>query len=109
LDALTLEKVNAAIQKHLKYNNLWVIFITKDGEGLKQKLLAGTPTNITYAGKQPQEILDEDKIIAAYPVPVKPECWSPCSVFRLLTLLNLLHASPHQVNEDIFKGRLTLL
>jgi hypothetical protein len=29
------------------------------------------PTDITYAGKQPQAILDEDKIIAAYPVPVK--------------------------------------
>jgi zinc protease len=49
------------------------VFITKDAEGFKQKLLAGTPTDITYAGKQPQGILDEDKIIASYPVPVKPE------------------------------------
>jgi zinc protease len=71
LDALTLEKVNASLKKYLNYSNLWVVFITKDAEGLKQKLLAGTPTNITYAGKQPQEILEEDKIIASYPVPVK--------------------------------------
>jgi hypothetical protein len=40
---------------------------------MKKKLLDGEPTLITYAGKQPQEILDEDQIIAAYPIPVKAE------------------------------------
>lgn len=73
LDALTLSKVSAAIKKYLQTRNMWVVFITQDAAGMKQKLLAGTPTNITYAGKQPQEVLDEDKIIAAYPIPVKPE------------------------------------
>jgi zinc protease len=73
LDALTLDQVNTALQKHLKYNNLWVVFITEDAEGMRQKLLAGTPTNITYAGKQPQEILDEDKTIASYPIPLKAQ------------------------------------
>jgi zinc protease len=73
LDSLSRDQVNTAIKKHLKHSNLWVVFITQDAEGMKQKLLAATPTNITYAGKQPQEILDEDKIIAAYPIPVKPE------------------------------------
>jgi zinc protease len=73
LDALTRDQVNAALKQHLKHNGLWVVFITQDAEGLKQKLLAGTPTNITYAGKQPPEILEEDKIIASYPVPVKAQ------------------------------------
>jgi zinc protease len=73
LDALTRDHVNAALKKHLKHNSLWVVLITQDAEGLKQKLLAGTPTHITYAGKQPQEILDEDKIIASYPIPVKAQ------------------------------------
>ena len=73
LDALTRNQVNAALKKHLRHHNLWVVFITQDAEGLKQKLLAGTPTNITYAGRQPQEILDEDKTIASYPVPVKAQ------------------------------------
>jgi zinc protease len=73
LEALTLAQVNAALKRHLKYNNLWVAFITQDAEGFKQKLLAGTPTNITYAGKQPQEILDEDKIIAAYPLAIQAQ------------------------------------
>ena len=49
------------------------VLITKDAEGLRQKLLAGSPSIITCAGKQPLEILDEDKIIASYPVPVKPQ------------------------------------
>lgn len=73
LDALTLEKVNASIKRHLQSRNMWVVFITQDAESMKKKLLAGAPTNITYAGKQPQEVLDEDKIIAAFPIPVKPE------------------------------------
>lgn len=70
---LTLDQVNAAIRKHLQYRNLCVVFITRDAEGMKKKLLEGSPTNITYAGKQPQEVLEEDKIIASYPIPVKPE------------------------------------
>ncbi len=73
LDALTLDQVNAAIKKHLQHRNLCVVFITRDAEAMKKKLLDGAPTLITYAGKQPQEILDEDQIIAAYPIPVKAE------------------------------------
>jgi zinc protease len=71
-DALTLSTVNSALKKRLQAQNLWVVFITQDAEGLKKKLLEGTETNIAYAGKQPQNVLDEDKIIARYPIPVKP-------------------------------------
>jgi zinc protease len=71
LDALTREQANAAIKKYLQSKNVWVVFITQDAEGMKQKLLSGAPTNITYAGKQPQEILEEDTIIASWPIPVK--------------------------------------
>jgi hypothetical protein len=56
------------------------VFLTKDTDSLKQKLLAGTPTSVTFANRQPQEILDEDKIIAAYPVPVKLENISILSI-----------------------------
>jgi zinc protease len=73
LDGLTRDQVNAAVKKRLRSSNLWAVFITKDAEGLKQKLLSGTPTNITYAGKQPDEILNEDKVIASYPIPVSAQ------------------------------------
>jgi zinc protease len=72
LAALTLPAVNSALKKQLQAQNLWVVFITSDAEGLKKKILEGAETNITYAGKQPQSVLDEDKIIARYPIPVKP-------------------------------------
>jgi|WetSurMetagenome_2_1015567.scaffolds.fasta_scaffold09781_4 zinc protease len=73
LDELTRNKVNASIKKYLQSKGLWAVFITKDAEALRQKILAGTPTNITYAGQQPQDILDEDKIIASWPMQVKAE------------------------------------
>jgi zinc protease len=73
LDALTVETVNAAIKRHLRARNMSVVFITQDAEGMKKKLLEGTGTPISYAGKQPQEVLDEDKIIASYPIPVTPD------------------------------------
>jgi zinc protease len=73
IEALTLDKVNSAIKRHLQAKNMWVVFITNDAEGMKKKILSGEPTNITYAGQQPREILEEDKVIAAWPIPVKAE------------------------------------
>jgi zinc protease len=73
LDALAPEEVNAAIKRHLQAKNLWVAIITQDAEGMKKKLLEGGPTGINYAGRQPNEVLEEDKIIAAFPIPVTPE------------------------------------
>jgi len=70
LDALTVEKVNAAIKKHLQARNMWAVFITQDAEGMKKKLIEGAETQISYAGRQPKEVLDEDRIIASYPIPV---------------------------------------
>lgn len=73
LKALTLEQVNAAIRKHLQAENIWVVIITADAEAMKAKILSGEPTNITYAGEKPQSLLDEDKIIASFPLPAKAE------------------------------------
>lgn len=73
LEALTLPDVNAAIQRHLQYQNLYIVFITRDAEGLKQKLLSGDPTPITYAGEKSADLLAEDREIAAFPIPVKEE------------------------------------
>ncbi len=73
LDELTPAKVDAALKKHLRMQNMWIVVITKDAEGFKQKLLSGEPTAIDYAGPQSEEVLAEDKIIASYPIPVKEE------------------------------------
>lgn len=70
LDGLTLDEVNAAIRRHLQAEDLYLVMITQDAEGMKQKLLSGEPTPITYAGAQPEHVLEEDREIASYPLPV---------------------------------------
>ena len=73
LDALSLDQVNSAIKRHLQLQDLRIVVITKNAEGFKQRLLSAEPTTIDYAGPQPEEVLEEDKLIAAYPIPVKEE------------------------------------
>jgi hypothetical protein len=52
---------------------MWVVFITADAEGMRDKLLSGVATPITYSGEQPASILAEDREIASFPIPVDPE------------------------------------
>ncbi len=73
LDALDTGTVNAAIRRHLQAGNMYLVFVTQDAEGMKRKLLSGEPTNITYAGSQPDAVLEEDREIARYPIPVTEE------------------------------------
>ncbi|MCK5619230.1 MAG: insulinase family protein, partial [Candidatus Krumholzibacteria bacterium] len=73
LDELTLEDVNTALAKYFNYQNLKVIFITPDAEGLKKTLVTNAPSPITYSSEKPAEILEEDKEIISYPLTVMPE------------------------------------
>ena len=71
VDQTSVEQINAAIKKHLQDDNLYLVIITKDAAGLKQKLLVGQSTSITYAGDRPAALLAEDKIISSLPIKVK--------------------------------------
>ena len=73
LDELTVKDVNAALKRHFTYENLKVIFVTPDAEGLKNALVTNAPSPITYASEKPAAVMEEDKEISAYPVAVKPE------------------------------------
>ena len=73
LAKLTLADVNAAIKKHLKTDKMRVVMITKDAEGLRDEIVKNKPALITYPTSKPKEIIEEDKIIAKYPIKVKPE------------------------------------
>ncbi len=73
LEALTLPQVNDAIESELQYESMYLVFITRDAEAFKAKLLSGEPTPITYAGEKPAELLAEDEEIASYPIPVEEE------------------------------------
>ncbi|HSR70279.1 MAG TPA: pitrilysin family protein [Acidobacteriota bacterium] len=73
LDALSLEDVNQAIKRYLQYDDMWIVFITKDAEGLKRLLVSGAASPIEYPGEKPEEILSEDRIIQAFPLPVQDD------------------------------------
>jgi len=71
LYGLTVEQVNKAIRQNIQTRNLWIVVITQDADGFKNKLLSGLPTPIEYPASQPQELIEEDKEIAAFPIPVE--------------------------------------
>jgi len=73
LAKLTLEDVNNAIRKHLKSDGMRIVIITKDAEGLRDAILSNKPSPITYNSAKPKELMDEDKVIEAFKVSVKPE------------------------------------
>lgn len=70
---LSLEEVNEAIRTHLQTDDMWVVFITADAVEMKDLLLSGEPTPITYAGDKPDELLAEDAEIASYSIPVEED------------------------------------
>jgi zinc protease len=63
LQALTVDKVNAAIKRHLTARDLSVVITTKDAAALKQALVADAFSPIKYDGTKPAELLAEDKVI----------------------------------------------
>jgi zinc protease len=42
-----------------------IVMITKDAEGLKQKLVSDAVSTIKYEAEKPRELLDEDRVIGA--------------------------------------------
>jgi zinc protease len=73
LAKLTLADVNAAIRRYLKSDRMRVVVVTKNAESIRDAILKNTPSPITYNSPKPKEIIEEDKIIQAYKVVVKPE------------------------------------
>ncbi|MBD0325939.1 MAG: insulinase family protein, partial [Pyrinomonadaceae bacterium] len=73
LSRLTLADVNRAIRQHLKSDRMRIVMVTKDAEALRDAIATGRPSPITYNSPKPKEITDEDKIIEAYKINVRPE------------------------------------
>ncbi len=73
LDELTLDDINQAIKKHFQYQNIKAVFVTNEAEKLKTALVNNEPSPIKYPTPKPQEVLEEDKEIATYPLKVKAE------------------------------------
>ena len=72
LSKLTLDDVNRAIRQYLKSDALRIAIVTKDADGLRAAILSDKTSPITYNAPKPKEITDEDKIIEAYTINLKP-------------------------------------
>ena len=64
LDELTVEDVNAALARHLRFDNLKIAIVTGDAENLSAALVDNVPSPIEYESPKPPELLQEDEVIA---------------------------------------------
>ena len=64
LGKLTLADVNRVIRENLQTENMQFVFVTKDAEDLRQRLISDQASPITYETDKPQELLDEDATIS---------------------------------------------
>lgn len=73
MDEITLDEVNAAIKKHLQYENIKIAVITENAVDLKQALIENRESPIEYATPKAPEVYEEDKHIINYPLSIKEE------------------------------------
>ena len=73
LPTLTVDDVNAAVRRHLQYDDLAVAVVTTDAEAFRDRLLANEPSPPTYAAAVTEEILVEDEEIVTYPLAINPD------------------------------------
>jgi len=70
---LTRDDVNRALKTYLSPENLNVVIVTKDAQGLRDALVSDAVSSIKYESPKPDEILAEDKVIGAMKLEIKPE------------------------------------
>ncbi len=70
IQSLTREEVNAALKKHLRYENLGIAMVTGQAEQIKEALIADTPSPPQYAVPKGEEILTEDAEILSFPLSI---------------------------------------
>ena len=73
LNELTVEDVNAAIKRHWQYDNVKIAIVTGEAAQMRALLARGEPTPISYPTPKPAAILEEDRIIEAWPLNLAEE------------------------------------
>lgn len=71
MDAVTHEDVNNVIKKYLHYDNMKIAIITNNAEELKEALVTNTESTIEYSSPKPESVLEEDKEINNYKLPIE--------------------------------------
>ena len=73
LPRLSVDDVNAAVRRHLRFDDLAVAVVTSDAEAFVERLLANEPSPPTYNTAVGEGILAEDAEIVGYPIPFNAE------------------------------------
>jgi len=63
LDNMSLDDVNRTIRENLQTENMQFVFITKDADDLKKRLVNDTPSPMSYNSPKPDDIMEEDKML----------------------------------------------
>jgi len=63
---LSLADVNRVIKANLQTDNIHYVFISGDGEDMKNRLLSEQTSPLKYNSEKPAELLATDKIIESY-------------------------------------------
>lgn len=70
MDTLTLDDVNGAIKRHLQPANLKIAISTGEPEALRAAIVEDKPSPMTYATPKSDAVMQEDPVIASYPLRV---------------------------------------
>lgn len=79
------DDVNKVIKKHLQNENMVIVFITENGEELKESLVNNFESPITYSTPKSEDILNEDLNIINYKLKIEP---SKVKIVRVEDLFN---------------------
>jgi len=72
LSSLSLADVNDALRRHLSYSDLSLVAVTQDADALRDALLSRGPATITHDAPKPPSVLEEDAIIGARDLAIRP-------------------------------------
>ncbi|VAW38789.1 Peptidase M16-like [hydrothermal vent metagenome] len=70
LASLTLEQVNQVIKKYLQEDNIHFVFVTKDAQDMKQRLVTEQASPMIYNSEKSAELLKKDEFLQVFPVNV---------------------------------------
>ena len=70
---LTRNDVNAAIRRNLHPNRALIVAVANHAENLKKQLASGDPSPITYNSPKREAVIQEDEVVAKWPLRLKAE------------------------------------
>jgi zinc protease len=73
LGKLTRDEVNLSLRRNLRASRLVIVAVAPNGEELKRQLAGGEASPISYNSPKPAAITEEDKIVEAWPLHLRPE------------------------------------